>query len=1287
MLGFLSSYGALASLSLVGGMLVLLLVGIVTIAAKDKRKDRQADGKDTDISMKAVKDSFFKAVQHIEASLVSRHDRHEIPWVMVLDEPENSFDIPLEEAGCSSLISDEIRKELSTSGLQWHVLEQGVVAEINTFTKGSETEGVLATFLQAAQKYRPERPIDSVVVGLPIELLESDRPEDLEELKARAQKYYRLIRGCESALGMRLAVYVVITGLEQWPGSSPLVEDLPIGFRDSILGWSNPSDVGSHFATNLVNPAMQGIAGSLLSILIEQSVDAGAPRNYLPKLLVARRLKKLYPSVSLFLQEFLRPNSQDEAFFFRGFYFTFGCESHAKGEATVVGFLRELFEQKIFQERGVTRSNQALIEQRKIKRSRALAWTVGVAAVYCVVVAFELFKLSVNVKEWEETAASLGNTIDASSDESLRYEIEQASQLLDATNSNRFWAFSIPISWPTFSSALDEIGDTTFKRYLVPTFLYSAFEFDENARRIGLDSGSRQSTLFPSLTCRGDIPLENTARAIVTDTDNLLIELVDLRKELDEIYRVAEGSEISPASLKPLIARHNLRLPSFDYSSVVSLGEFGELASSEFLGSRSVLIDQIARCRFDRIMRSTEVILATRPSILETEIEVERALDSLITRINDSASSRFEVIDGYDGLISAIESQNNLIREFNDLETNLESFGSDIGARIDEAARLGFVDPDLQDQMSSSIARLVVRLGADKGTRYAGQAIPFVSIDDKGNLSPSPDRLRLLGDLKKARSDPKNSADLRGWRVGEVDGLARWDQIRVTQLVSSLKGRLSANEPVGDLPDSLTQAIDSRKKNLAVTEFMVGLDPVLIPTGSLSENDYAQFSDAAAVLSQASSQLYESGFRYASSAVDSLVSDMANEYLGQVNRDISRLRPLDAVEKFVGPENYEGSVTLNSGTSDDNGDLSSYLDRQVKALRKLRERADFILPYVDSESSRAAWAPVAEGLDAFDRLDPRSGLKLLYQLTERGLVGTATTCVESLKGIQKISPVDSFFGSRFISLRADLSNKCQRMAERLVATNWASFSKYFEDQLDGKAPFMSRDDRGAATIDEIMVGRDLFSSYYDAINKAGPSATMSKGFIDDWLTLMDSLEQMKLDDNNFGVILKAEFRTDKENERFANQLIDYSVSLPSGVLHEGQNKPVLWKLGDPLTLSLKLASDSVFEFADDESTKVTGNAKLYVKTYEGLWALQKALRYHAVESKSDKFGSTFNLVLPFKLTDTANQGPTPINGSLSVRLQISADKTGAPVNFPFKKFAMLPASDALSSTTNNISQR
>jgi hypothetical protein len=141
MAALFASYGVLISLSILGLVCVAVLALLIAVASKSRPKSDDPAEAAADISIAAVKASFLRAVQQIESSLVSRSERHEIPWVMVLDEPDNSFDMPLEEAGCSSLISEEAAKSLNTPGLQWHVLEQGVVVEVNTISKGSESEG------------------------------------------------------------------------------------------------------------------------------------------------------------------------------------------------------------------------------------------------------------------------------------------------------------------------------------------------------------------------------------------------------------------------------------------------------------------------------------------------------------------------------------------------------------------------------------------------------------------------------------------------------------------------------------------------------------------------------------------------------------------------------------------------------------------------------------------------------------------------------------------------------------------------------------------------------------------------------------------------------------------------------------------------------------------------------------------------------------------------------------------------------------------------------------------
>ena len=1267
-----ASYGVLISLSILGLICIGILILLLAVASRSKPKGDDSSETSTDTSLAAVKASFLRAVQQIESSLVSRKERHEIPWVLVLDEPDNSFDVPLEEAGCTSLISDEAARGLETPGLQWHILEQGVVVEVNTISKGSESEGVLATFLSMVQKYRPERPLDSIVVSIPCSLLESNEPGNMEKLKERAQRYHRLIKSCESALGMRLAVYAVITGIENWLGAKELFEEFPPALRDVMFGWSNPNDLGTQFQANYIGPAMQDLASSFLSLVIEQSVDAGMQKNYLSKLIIAKRIRSLHPNLSQFLQELLRPNAQDEAFFFRGFYIAMGCEARAQGESTQCGFLRDLFEQKIFIERGVTRSNRVLVEQKKNRRARVLLLAGSFAVIYGLVVAFELFKRSISIEEWITQARSLGNSLDARTPEALRLEIEETRLLINKTSAQRFWALSIPSSWPVWYEPSVDQSQASFERYLVAMTMFSLLDLDRQLSILGGDTLPAGMSSKRAIQCSKDDMVAMTQSDLLTYSDDLLVTLFDMRQHLNELRGlVTTDGNVSHLQLLPLIKRGNFRYPDFSSKSFISNQALDVVLDDRLISNRSDLLDKIGECIVDNIAATSVRLLNERQPLLDSEINVQAHRDTLIDKLRSRTVSKRQILSAYDDLITSLSNQNRAISQFNQTDHQLKKFAEAVQTKISEFGKNGFVSEENMNEALASVDGLLTEVSSDVPSDFDHAVGTFIRFDEKGKLVSTEERLRLLNELRQVRLDPVNFALGDSAELLASNGLVRLDVKRLGDLVNQLREETTYEGEYLRTDDDINDALMLRKVRFGVKKFLSNLRSSQVPVGKLTDQDYVRFSEGANLLAQASTYLFDIEFYDAASTVEFFLADVALEYLSHLDEAFELAAPFAALKNIGDPERSDGSG-MNFGSNWSALKLKTYVDKQVEAVRDLNESANLVRPYLISGSIEQ-WDALNSGLQAFDAGDPRSGLGFLYDFTEILAESASIDCGKLEPSTLIGGEIDPYFGTLASDLMSEAKFMCLQLERTDEQNTWSAFTDFFNEKLRGRAPFGHSKFAGVADIASIVQARSLFEVFK---LKLGTKFRQIEAhpFISGWSNFEKTLDRMKLADEEYGVNVEIKYRTASKQERFANQLIRFGLEIPSGRQND-KNEIALWRVGDPIKLSLRLAADSAFEFVNKQGLPLAQAKELNIE-YGDAWSIYSLIRDNSVMTYAPQRGqlskSSIPVVFEFFLHKPGEQANERVTGRLSAELHFFNYSDATPIQFPVGEFLLPP---------------
>lgn len=253
------------------------------------------------------------------------------------------------------------------------------------------------TLLQMLSYYRPRRPINAILVALPVELVLDG---DDERRRRQAEALRRRIQEASSQFGMRLPVYLIVTKCDLLAGFSEFFDASPIDERSQSWGFALP--VQRNEASEALTRHIEGE----IALLAERVEARIAPRLHQERDPARRCLvsgfglqfRLFQAELSKFAGEFLTSSRNDPTPALRGIYLTSATREGADPEqlfglvappfeldASRVPaplhpersfFLAELFRQNILPESNLVGAN------RKIERG--LAWRhlalYGVAA-------------------------------------------------------------------------------------------------------------------------------------------------------------------------------------------------------------------------------------------------------------------------------------------------------------------------------------------------------------------------------------------------------------------------------------------------------------------------------------------------------------------------------------------------------------------------------------------------------------------------------------------------------------------------------------------------------------------------------------------------------------------------------------------------------------------------------------------------------------------------------------------------------------------------------------------
>src|SRR5262249_34741498 len=185
--------------------------------------------------------------------------RGEIPWVLLVGEAAAGKSELLARSGLDLPMGPPEEGQVCA----WWFFDRGVVLDVAPdFVLDATGRGAdelrWRQLLLLLERHRPERPVDSVVLALPAADLA--RPgERMSDRLGRAERKAAILsaklRATQIRLGLRVPVYLLVTGCERLRGFAAFFAELPERLRDEMFGWSSPYGVDTAYRSEQVDEA------------------------------------------------------------------------------------------------------------------------------------------------------------------------------------------------------------------------------------------------------------------------------------------------------------------------------------------------------------------------------------------------------------------------------------------------------------------------------------------------------------------------------------------------------------------------------------------------------------------------------------------------------------------------------------------------------------------------------------------------------------------------------------------------------------------------------------------------------------------------------------------------------------------------------------------------------------------------------------------------------------------------------------------------------------------------
>ena len=1092
-------------------LIMLALLVLVFLAARRDGKGGAASAKALRLlGAAAVRRSFGRAVKLIERNLATRAERYNLSWTMLLNESAGE-PLPLHASGLQSALSEEAGMRAAAQGLDWQFFDHGVVIQLRSAYLGAaDADGVWDDLIGHCRKYRPQRPLDCVVLAIPAAQLLDAGPDGQLQLLARAKSLHRRLWLAQNRLALRFPVHVVVSECETIPGFASFAAALPDAAQRSILGWASPHELVAPYHAQWVDSAIGQIAGAVADNCAELCALESGDSDSSAYFLVASEVERLRPGLSLFCDELMRPSAYHESFLLRGIYLTGDCSDaavlRAAGGAAIGGqeqgavpagaqhampaFLRDIFERKIFAEVGLVRSSTQRMRQSALKR---VGWALLflVPLLWAVGLAFATVRLDrqgtqlVAIFQDKEHAGGPG----AGARDTAITVLENFAGLGGA----RFGSAFMPGSRLPFDDLQERIDKDLTKHFASAAVqaLHDAALFKLGSLTGTLHAGGNASLpVFDPASCApapsspgvASNTLNPAALPEFGALNDYLNTLSPISLAIDSVGRLEQNTPAAAGAGAPaargddlaravkLLLGHRMEDRPERAGALDRVAALYRQAALSKSGLRTPMrareqLQEAAHCALQRLGGSWYARLFERNPLLETQRVIAARVASLQGGVEAGAGLGGQ-LETWNSLRLALDAQQELLASgqgewMAQRPMQLGTAHADLLKRVDEISLLG---PAARKDFAASAERGLARftqawtLEMDAGGQIGGAPALAWSAETK-SWTATPERKALRSAVAALLAQPyvRPSAPAP-YRLVSPGTAIVWDKgelERVSSLVESRKAFRAG--PLIDLPANLQQPAGAlvdlallSAAHAALAQGMRLVDAEL--PGKATDADRLRVLELRAWMESI-------GARASLAPLDAaLTMDAATR--------LQRLDQLLAAAQLYVPrdaafDNWTGKPgpLLDAFGGGDGAGVLAYVEQQKEFIDTIARQGEGVLQFLLSAGVDTAlvnrWQRQAADLQLYNRKSPLSSRLALENFILEDSAGIdAANCADKLAG-RKANVGSDPYAAQLQNLKTALLARCRALAGGESESRWQTFALAYNGNLGGRAPFVA----------------------------------------------------------------------------------------------------------------------------------------------------------------------------------------------------------------------------------------
>jgi type VI secretion system protein ImpL len=1218
-----------------------------------------------------ISDSFRNATKELKERFGKDNYKYELPWFVIVGDKDAGKTTVLESIPLSNpIMSPGFEEPSGDPAIGWWFYEKAIVLDVRASTLSDDNldnrDRDWKALVRCLGSYRPNRPLDGVVIALPASYFMGEDKLSTEELRAKASQLSEKLMYAERTLGLKLPVYILLTKSDKIAGFQGFANEVAAENLNEMIGWSSSYATDISYAPKHIAEAVGYISSSLFQTAITLFAK-GKVKEYADDIMLfPQSFETLRDGMQTYMDTLFNFTDYQDHFILRGLYLT-GDQNINEGQSfdapqddSIVKipskpqlvFLGDLFSKKIFKELGVAKpiKNLLAVTNKKVTYVKASVFAAAALAVGLLYLGYEdvANRASLVKPAIESAIESIDGKLPQNASEEteqLFYKncVQNVLNLLVVNAQQELRSVFIPLSWVGILERRLENNITKMLEKFLAAPIYNTF-------------GVKANTIFKTplpLISIVESPSDPTSTPEFLMLQGYVQELAQLEEAVDAYNSVANNNFNHPDDIKNIqkVVKYlfNIQLPdSFAKSSAWLRSRV--LANVDYrpfnLKNYSLLAEKRLYDLYNTFLRR----------VLDPKYNYALA-DQLQQTLGKVENRGVPDIEKFRQTLKDIQELNTFITHASSGQwLGQEQFnpGSKYQAMMETIKQLKMLNGNVPTKLSA-----VSELVYDKAKKYLqsyGSPLTghfFTEDQSTKKLVPSPGLITLEKGLDNFLQKPfmYKTDGSTFEKVVPHGKIMHWDAqlIKDAQsIIDEYKKFLQEELPSypADLQDTL--------KTIGRKQTVVNLNAILGRAQAFYERPNQYWTQEGEDAARAQTDNLNETAPLFIKLLEGLngISDVTTYtslrdlLFEQMYRNLGELDKVLESADYFNPSSgdmswWQGDKNLmyKAFNASDKQEMAAYLANQFKRLDYLiGEQAAPLVAFLKSEAFQVSikqvklierWSRMLDQMAAYKKDNAASTPKLLEKyITDEGNDITFDNCFEKISaGDATASTGDYFLGKRN-QLRKQIYTQCNVIMGEKAAAQYKQIADLFNSYMANVFPFSGDTPNTSQIDDEVSDGAimEFFKEFdkltpnmRDAIKNIGryseswPKVATFLNAMAEVRNFLDDYFAPKKKDGEAGVTFDVAFRQNKGHEKQADKVLTWAVVAgDQNTDSQGSTKTLRWRLGDNFSFGFQWAQNTplfpVKDTGDPALATPIANTSLFV--YQGFWAMLRAIMLH-----------------------------------------------------------------------------